>query len=156
MQEPTMNTYTPSIFRGQPMPMSFVHEGFRVPRDEVMETFVQYAGVRRDHEVEEMLRPHTNQTLSVLARWIVQRRIVSFERAAQRWIPLFQFDLASMTVRADVAAVIAELANVLDDEELAEWFAQPSALLRGQAPIQVAGSGDLLDAARAERFLIAG
>jgi hypothetical protein len=126
--------------------------------DAVMAAFIRHGGLRTDDEVQIMLRRHTSQPLSVLAKGIVQRRIVSITRVGQRWIPLFQFDRATMTVLGGVAAVVAELAPVLDDEELAAWFAMPNRLLDGYAPVRFDRNGWLpvIAAARADRFLVAG
>jgi hypothetical protein len=125
--------------------------------NETLDNFIRHGGVRRDSEVEQMLLKHTSQPLSRLAKWIVERRIVTVECAGQRWIPLFQFEFAAMTIRPGVAAAIAELASVMDDAELANWFAMPNALLGGYAPAQMASRGvmALLSAARADRFLLA-
>ena len=73
-------------------------------------------------------------------------------------MPLFQFDLADMSIRPDAAAVLAELVGTLDDWELARWFAEPNAWLRGRMPVEALAldAQAVLDAARADRFVAHG
>ena len=112
-------------------------------------------GVASGDEVAAALRPHSAQPISTLARWIVARRVLSFNWRCQTLIPLFQFDLARMALRDGVQEVIAELAVALDEQELADWFVQPNAWLAGAAPADRVEHdvGAVLDAARAGRFV---
>ena len=70
---------------------------------------------------------------------------------------MFQFEPSNLQVRPGVQRVIAELRNVFDSCELAEWFACPSSWLGGQTPAsKVALRGEaVLEAARADRFVAA-
>jgi hypothetical protein len=115
-------------------------------------------GLMRSEEVLFLLRRRSSQALSLLARWIVDQRVVTFEWQADRRIPMFQFELADMSIRPEASAVLAELAGTLDDWELASWFAEPNAWLQGRSPVD-ALQGDaqaVLDAARADRFVARG
>jgi hypothetical protein len=109
-------------------------------------------------EVVRLLRKRSNQPISVLAHWVVRRDVISIAWQSRRLLPLFQFSLVDMTVRAPITALIRELADVFDDWDLACWFAQPNAWLDGKAPVDILDQ-DLeaaLHAARADRFVAMG
>lgn len=98
------------------------------------------------------------QPVSRLARGIVDREIVHVEWQGTLWLPLFQFEMPALTVRSTVRDAIAELRDDLDDWDLALWFGTPHALLDGRTPASdaVDGHRDLVDAARADRFVLRG
>ena len=97
-------------------------------------------------------RPFTG--LSALARAITSRAVVSLDWAGQRWLPVFQFEPGDLTVRPPVRVLIDELSDVLEDWELADWFVEPNAWLRGAAPLQLVDTdfAQVHDTARALRF----
>lgn len=97
-------------------------------------------------------------SISALARWIVERRVVCFERDNQMWLPLFQFKPVTAAPRADLADVLQELADALDPWDMALWFVRPSAWLGGRAPVHATPDDlpSLVDAARASRFALNG
>ena len=70
-------------------------------------------------------------------------------------VPFFQFDMVRGTLRADVAGVIGQLRNVLDDLELVRWFVMPYAQLHGRLPVQeIFFDGHaVFEAARATHFV---
>jgi hypothetical protein len=115
-------------------------------------------GIASGEQVALMLRRCHEQPLSRLARWIVAREVVSFEGAGITWLPLFQFERVSMSVRPEVAAVIGELADVFEDRELAAWFTLPNDWLRGAVPADALAvcPSAVRDAARADRFIVRG
>lgn len=92
--------------------------------------------------------------LSTLGRAITARTVISLDWGGQRWLPLFQFEPGDLAVRLPVRALIAELSDVLDDWELADWFVEPNDWLRGAAPLQCvdADFDRVYDTARALRF----
>lgn len=84
--------------------------------------------------------------------------MISLEWQSQTWLPLFQFTRPHMRPQVDLTRVLAELTPVCDPWELAAWFVQPSPWLANRTPLD-ALAGDLpavLDAARAERFVVNG
>jgi hypothetical protein len=105
-----------------------------------------------------MLRQRTSQPISMLARWIVERRVVSFGLRGEYLVPMFQFEGAYMAVRRSVSAVLAELKGVFDDWDLAIWFASPNDWLGEHAPLHVLPIDPhaVLQAARADRFIAQG
>jgi hypothetical protein len=83
---------------------------------------------------------------------------VNFVWRAQFLLPTFQFDPPSMLPRSQVCEVIAELADVYDDWDIAAWFARPNVWLGDEAPalvIDVKGHA-VVQAARADRFVVTG
>jgi hypothetical protein len=115
-------------------------------------------GVVTGDAFSALLRQHCDQPLSLLARWIVSREIVSFELDSQRWLPMFQFVRPLMTVHSGVSRVIDELNGVFDELELAEWFATPNSWLEGILPAMLirTNTDEVLAAARADRFVAIG
>jgi len=109
-------------------------------------------------EATLLLRRHSTQPLSLLARWIVTRRVVSYTWQSETLVPLFQFERNDMTVRRDTSQVVDELAGAFDDWELASWFAQPNSWLQGAAPVELIDVDQpaVLQAARADRFIARG
>jgi hypothetical protein len=80
------------------------------------------------------VRKRSEQPVSIIARWIVERLAVSFEWQSQTMLPMFQFDLPGLTLRPCVAEVVQELRDVFDGWDLALWFAESNAWLCGAAP----------------------
>jgi hypothetical protein len=115
-------------------------------------------GILSGDSLSLLLRERSDQPISLLARWIVRRRIVSFEAHRQRWVPMFQFDPVTMNVIDGAQRAIAELRDVFDDWELMVWFATSNAWLGGDSPANAmaADAPGVLAAARADRFVAAG
>jgi len=125
---------------------------------DVIEAYHRSGGVATGNEVAALVRPHRDQAVSTVARWIVARDVLSFDWRMQPLVPLFQFDLARMLPRKCVSEVLAELVDVFDNWDLARWFAEPNAWLGDRAPADLitACPHDVLDAARADRFVTRG
>ena len=125
---------------------------------EVVDAFRRTGGLVSGEELTLMLRKRTSQPISMLARWIVERRVVSFGLRGQYLVPMFQFEGTYMAVRRSVSAVLAELKGVFDDWDLATWFALPNDWLGGHAPVHVLPIDPhaVLQAARADRFIAQG
>lgn len=98
------------------------------------------------------------QPISQVARAIVGRRLVHLTWRGTVWLPLFQFALPSLALRPAVTQALLELRDDLDDWAMALWFATDHPMLDGRTPAAVAvdGDGDLVDAARADRFVLRG
>ena len=97
--------------------------------------YARRGGWTSGDDVARLLRRRFEQPVSTLARWIVARRIVSFDCHGQTLVPLFQFDLADMSPRPGVLEVVAQLTDTLDDLALALWFATANAWLDGETPV---------------------
>jgi hypothetical protein len=62
------------------------------------------------------------------------------------------------SLRPGVRQVVAELAPVFDEADIAAWLAEPNAWLGGRAPLATMSTdtANVLRAARADRFVAAG
>jgi len=96
--------------------------------------------------------------VGVVARWIVGRRVLCLHWQGGYWLPAFQFTRPCFLLRASMAAVLGELAPVLDDWTLARWCCDPNDWLAGRTPAAALhlAPDDVLDAARAHRFALRG
>jgi len=117
-----------------------------------------HGGLASGDEVARRLRRHAEQPLSMLARWIVCREVLALVWRGQTWLPLFQFEFATMTPREPVRAALKELVDVFDDWDATLWWATPNAWLDGAAPVDaLAGEPQgVLQAARADRHVALG
>jgi len=125
---------------------------------EMEQAFRASGGIAGGDELASRLRRRSEQPISMLARWIVERRAVSFPWRSQTLLPLFQFDLSTMTLRPAVVETVCELKDVFDDWDLALWFARPNAWLSDSAPVNLieVDTAAVLNAARADRFIAQG
>ena len=104
---------------------------------EVLQAFERSGGVWTGTKVELMLRRRTAQPISLLARWIVDSLVISVASRGDYLLPAFQFDLANATVRRPVFDVLEALDGTFKDLDLAAWFALPSEVLDGVAPVDL-------------------
>lgn len=147
-------------------PLAYSHGPQTVPANRIedrqflsmTQAFGRAGGLTSGDAVARLLRKRSDQPISMLARWIVERTIVSVEWQSQLLIPLFQFDQRDMSLRPCVAQVVQELRSVFDDWELALWFTQPNIWLRDAAPVDVVQreTAAVLEAARTDRFIARG
>ena len=124
----------------------------------MLQVYHRTGGLASSDDVLLLMRRRTLQPISLLARWIVAQRVVSFEWQSQKMLPLFQFDLADMSVRSEVSAVLDELSGTFDDWGLATWFAEPNSWLQDAAPVDMIDfdRAAVLSAARADRYIARG
>jgi hypothetical protein len=115
-------------------------------------------GLLRAQEAAARCKPHSGTDVQTLAGWIVRRKVVSFEWLHRIWLPLFQFNRLDMTRQTGLDAILSELTAVYDDWEIANWFARPNVWLAGCLPSATLtdDAPEVLEAARAERYLVAG
>jgi hypothetical protein len=120
--------------------------------------FLRIGGVLTGDDLALALRSSIDQPVSRVAQWIAQRRVVNFVWQAQLLLPTFQFEPVSMRPRSTVGDVIAELADVYDDWDIAAWFARPNAWLADEAPARLIATDpcEVVRAARADRFVVNG
>jgi hypothetical protein len=125
---------------------------------EMLRGFRETGGLARGDEVADMLLRATGHDVSLLARWIVTKQVLSFDWHGELWLPLFQFELATMERRENVRRVIAELSPAFDAWHLSCWFATPNSWLSGRAPVESLAIDlpAVLQAARADRFVAMG
>ena len=115
-------------------------------------------GVISGDALVALLRGAAEQPISMVARWVAQREVLSFQWGSPILLPVFQFDMAQLRVRPGVLSIMAELRDAFDDMELAEWFARPNSWLRGGIPARCFETDlpAVLQAARADRFVALG
>ena len=121
-------------------------------------TFVDTGGIVTGDQLVDLLRKRASQPISVLARWIVARQVVSLSSRGNLLIPLFQFDVRSMALLVCMQPILGELVGAFDDWELAQWFATPNTLTDDLAPAEMVRHEEraVLEAARCDRFLLRG
>lgn len=125
----------------------------------MLTAFRPVGGVVSGDDLAAILRDHHPQPISVVARWLVRRSILSFGWRGQTLIPLFQFERASMCPRTEVLAIIRELHDAFNDWEVALWFATANAWLENSArPVTTIDSDAqaVLRAAQADRYIALG
>jgi len=117
--------------------------------------FERSGGLASLNFVEKLMYRHSGKRLIDSSGHDPRRRILSYPWKAQTLVPLFQFDMADMSRRIEVDAVICELADIFDDWSLALWFAQPNCWLQDCAPVDVIrwDHDAVFNAARADRFV---
>ena len=130
----------------------------RYYRADCLADYSACGGVATGNDVAERLRVTVRQPLSVLARWIVDRHVITFTCGARPMLPLFQFDFDQGCVRDGATSALYELTAVMSDDEVARWFSLPNTRLNGAVPartllIDVPG---VVAAARADRFVAKG
>jgi hypothetical protein len=115
-------------------------------------------GLARAEEVIESFNRRKGPDVALLARWIVEQKVISFEWQCETWLPLFQFRPADMHPLPELAQVLAELNPGYDALDLANWFAQPHGLLGDRTPVSLLACQPeaVLHAARADRFIACG
>lgn len=117
--------------------------------------FQSSGGAVTGDEIADRLRQVISQPVSLLARWTVDRQVLTFSCCSGLKFPVFQFDFVRGCVRSGVVRAMAELSGALIDDEVARWFVQPNGWLRGATPADslVCCAPAVLAAARADRFL---
>lgn len=99
-----------------------------------------------------------SEPVSLVARWIVTRAVVSLDSPWGPMFPLFQFDLPTASVVDAMDPLLNELRPVFEDVELALWFVSPNDWLGGARPVSAMHHSlpSVLQAARADRFVAGG
>jgi hypothetical protein len=110
-------------------------------------------GLARATDVVSMFAYRRGPDVATLARWIVERAVISFEWESKTWLPLFQFNRSEMKPRRELRPLFAELTPVYDAWELANWFSRPNPGLADRSPVQTIAYDltAVLHAARAVR-----
>ena len=118
----------------------------------------RHGGLLRADELVQQMRGQWEQPVSVLARWIVARALISIDWHSDILIPMFQIDPCSGGIRPGCRAIVAELRDVMGNWEMARWFTASDPWLGGLAPIDMlpASWQDVFNAARVARFVARG
>lgn len=123
----------------------------------LLSAYSEHAGLARGAFLSHVWPQRAGGDGSSLKSLIVSSQVFSFDWHDGYWVPLFQFEPRSRTVRAASRAVLAELGTVLDGWALAFWFVSPHAWLGGERPVDLLDErlDDVLAAARADRYAAA-
>ncbi len=121
-------------------------------------SFRSTGGLMTADEVANVMRSRRNQPLSLLAKRIVERKVVCFAWRSTILIPVFQVDFEKMEILRSVEDVLAELAVPFDDWTIAEWFSAPNCWIQDRAPCRavIDDPRGVLQAARADRYIAIG
>jgi hypothetical protein len=103
----------------------------------LLEAFRATGGTAPGDIVGRLLEEHQAGGLGSLARLIYSGQVFGFEWRASLWIPMFQFDVDDLALKAGAQQVRAELPSLWPGWTVAAWFAQPHALLRGHSPVDM-------------------
>ncbi|WP_295960683.1 antitoxin Xre/MbcA/ParS toxin-binding domain-containing protein [Rhodoferax sp.] len=124
----------------------------------LLDAYRPSGGLARTQETLELFMRRGGPDLATVARWMAGREVLCLDWHAQSWMPVFQFDLVDMVPLPQLALVLAELNPVYPPWALAAWFAQPNPWLEGERPadVLVSDAADVLNAARADRFVAQG
>src|SRR4051812_13305355 len=122
---------------------------------EMEDAFRATGGIAGSEEMTRLLGAHSDQPISLLARWIVAHEVLGFEWRGRTLVPMFQFDRATMTPRAAVVETVRELVPVLSDWDASLWFARPNGWLADARPVDAIARDPraVFHAARADRYL---
>lgn len=153
--------------RGPPARLAWNFDGARrnpppthelPPFMQLQQAFEACGGLASGDHVAGLMRSFSPQPISQLARQIVARELVVVADAAVIWLPMFQFDRASMRPLAAVQGALTELRELLGDGDIARWFAQCNDDLEGVAPMQRAAQDPdaVIRAARCRRLAALG
>ncbi len=114
-------------------------------------------GTLSSQELAPLLADHQPSESISLAHLIAKRRIFGFTWRNTFWVPMFQFELRSLTIRPQSHLVLMELAKSFDEWSIATWFTCPNTWLDNKKPMELLDSdfSAVYDAARTDRFVAA-
>ena len=120
--------------------------------------FVRNGGMATAEDANRMALLRSGQAVSALAHQMSTRESIWLTGHGRIWLPLFQVDPHTMSIRDEVLAVTAELCHVFDEWDIASWFVERNSWLGNQAPVAVIHENptEVLETARADRFIAAG
>ena len=122
---------------------------------EMLRAFRRTGGIAREAEILDRCR---RSRLPIAHPRSIEAMPICFEWGGRRWLPWFQFDASDMSLRTAPRRVIEELSPVFDGWSLAVWLAAPNTWLDDTRPVDRLDEhlADVLQAARADRFITAG
>ena len=120
--------------------------------------YAPHGGMLRSDEAVRHMREHWDQPISVLAKWIVARAMITIDWRYDILIPMFQIDTRSRGLRPGCREIVAELRDVMDDWDIARWFAAGNPWLAGATPVDMLAASwrEAFHAARVARFIARG
>jgi hypothetical protein len=124
----------------------------------MLDAYRRSGGLARAQELAVTWKSCGERRLSELANWIVKRKVISLEWQSIIWLPLFQFNRVDMTLVPGLEDSLSELVVVRDHWQIANWFSLPNHWLADCTPADMlaTAASEVLNAARAERYVAAG
>ena len=129
------STFRPSAV--SPSPAIPLRRRIDVALIELMESYGAHGGLASTDELISLMQPHWRQPTTILAKWIVGRKVVSFNWRTQLLLPMLQFEHPRMTPNPAVADCSIELGMFMDDQSFAEWFVRPCEWLGQRMPLSL-------------------
>ena len=117
-----------------------------------------HGGLVTGDELVRLMRRRSDQPISEVARWIVNREVAHFAYRGETLLPLFQFDRDTLQPTRGVMTVVRELRGAFDDWEVSLWFVTPNTSIGGAVPLHEIerDPSAVLAAARTDRFIVLG
>jgi hypothetical protein len=100
----------------------------------LLEGFRATGGIAPGEVVARLLEEHRAGDVVSLAKLICTGQVFGCEWCASLWIPMFQFEVHNLALKAGVQRVRAELPSLWSGWTLACWFAAPNSRLGGSSP----------------------
>ena len=104
---------------------------------ELMAGYGAHGGLASTDELVGLMRPHWRQPISILAKWIIGRKVVSFMSRTQFVLPVFQFARPQMKPNEAVGDCSIELGDLMGVESFAAWFVRPCDWLGRRMPVDL-------------------
>lgn len=122
--------------------------------DELRSRYTLVGGLVSGDHVAERMSDHTDQAISLVAKWIVAQRVVYVSLNGQLMLPAFQFDWVHGIPYSVVTDALDALRYWQDDREIASWFVTPNMSLNDEWPLSLLHHDNcaVLSAARATNY----
>jgi hypothetical protein len=113
--------------------------------------FARHGGMVGGEELVHRMGALPGRPMSVLARWIVSRKVIAIDWQLTMLVPMFQFGSNPMKPNPACGRIVSMLSEVMDDWAIGLWFAKCNLLLGGTRPVDLLSHGpwEVLQAARA-------
>ncbi|WP_291010678.1 hypothetical protein [Hydrogenophaga sp.] len=106
----------------------------------LLEAFCTSGGTAPGDILARLLADHQVGEVVSLAKLVHTGQVFGFEWRGSFWIPMFQFNMADLSLAATAQTVRAELPPLWSGWTVATWFATPSAQLNGHQPVDCLAS----------------
>jgi hypothetical protein len=115
-------------------------------------------GAARSADLAHLLDDKVLPEAADLQSLIGTGQIFGFTWLQVFWVPMFQFEMRNLRLKAGPQRVRAELGPAFDGWDTAAWFGQPNSWLDQHTPLDLLDRDcpAVLEAARADRFVAVG
>jgi len=111
-------------------------------------------GMLNGEDLGQILTAYPQPDDASMAELIATRTLFFFTWRGVVWVPMFQFELRDLTIRAECRPIFSELEKSFDDWGAASWLVQPNFCLDERRPIDLLESNfhAVLDAAASAKY----